>query len=192
MLEATMSYRCRWFEYLNYRPLMQQLFQRGPEVPPRSAPKPRLTDADYHPDYLSEKIGDAQRLEWAEKSSLSPPKKSRCLMRPMCCVLAVIWWCNTGLPPTSKGIEWLRRHFPDHRVHTVNFPGDPYPIHIDATFTPLRPGLILNNPQRRLPEDSARCLTTTVGRLWMRRSLRTTRRRRCAIRRHGCHECAGA
>ncbi|MDA9255448.1 serine/threonine protein kinase, partial [Planktomarina temperata] len=22
MLEATMSYRCRWFEYLNYRPLM--------------------------------------------------------------------------------------------------------------------------------------------------------------------------
>ena len=29
--------------------------------------------------------------------------------------------------------------------YAVNFPGDPYPIHIDATFTPLRPGLILNN-----------------------------------------------
>ena len=51
------------------------------------------------------------------------------------------------------GIDWLARHFPDHRVHAVNFPGDPYPIHIDATFTPLRPGLILNNPQRRLPDD---------------------------------------
>ncbi len=38
-------------------------------------------------------------------------------------------------------------------MHTVNFPGDPYPIHIDATFTPLRPGLILNNPQRRLPAE---------------------------------------
>ena len=35
----------------------------------------------------------------------------------------------------------------------MNFPGDPYPIHIDATFTPLRPGLILNNPQRRLPDE---------------------------------------
>jgi len=46
--------------------------------------------------------------------------------------------------------------FPDHRVHAVNFPGDPYPIHIDATFTPLRPGLILNNPQRRLPEEQRR------------------------------------
>ena len=47
----------------------------------------------------------------------------------------------------------LKRHFPDHRVHTVNFPGDPYPIHIDATFTPIRPGLILNNPVRKLPKE---------------------------------------
>ena len=49
-------------------------------------------------------------------------------------------------------MEWLQRHFPDHRVHAVNFPGDPYPIHIDATFVPLRPGLIINNPKRRLPD----------------------------------------
>ena len=26
ILEATMSYRCRWFEYLNYRPLLEQYF----------------------------------------------------------------------------------------------------------------------------------------------------------------------
>ena len=58
-----------------------------------------------------------------------------------------------GFTTNLKGIEWLRRHFPDHRVHAVNFPGDPYPIHIDATFTPLKPGLILNNPQRKLPKD---------------------------------------
>ena len=29
-----------------------------------SAPKPRLTDADYRKDYLSDKIGDQKRLEW--------------------------------------------------------------------------------------------------------------------------------
>ena len=40
-----------------------------------------------------------------------------------------------------------------HRVHAVNFPGDPYPIHIDATFTPIKPGLIINNPQRRLLKE---------------------------------------
>ena len=52
-----------------------------------------------------------------------------------------------------KGINWLRRHFKNHRVHSVNFPIDPYPIHIDATFAPIREGLIINNPQRRLPKD---------------------------------------
>ena len=58
-----------------------------------------------------------------------------------------------GFTTNQRGIDLLRSHFPEHRVHTVNFPGDPYPIHIDATFTPLRPGLILNNPHRPLPEE---------------------------------------
>ena len=96
ILEATMSYRCRWFEYLCYRPLMQQYWDEDPNFRHEAAPKPRLTNEDYHPDYLSDKIGVEKRLQWA---------------------------------------------------------ADPYPIHIDATFTPLRPGLILNNPQRRLPAD---------------------------------------
>ena len=47
----------------------------------------------------------------------------------------------------SKGIDWLERHYKDHRVHAINFPGDPYPIHIDATFTPIKEGLIINNKE---------------------------------------------
>jgi len=65
MLEATMSYRCRWFEYLNYRPLMERYFDEDPNFRHESAPKPRLTDEDYHPDYLSDKIGNEKRLQWA-------------------------------------------------------------------------------------------------------------------------------
>ena len=56
-----------------------------------------------------------------------------------------------GFTTNLKVIDWLSRPFREHRVHAVNFPGDPYPIHIDASFTPIKPGLILNNPQRRLP-----------------------------------------
>ena len=68
ILEATMSYRCRWFEYLNYRPLMERYFDEDPNFRHETAPKPRLTDADYRPDYLNEKIGVEKRLEWtAEK-----------------------------------------------------------------------------------------------------------------------------
>ena len=47
----------------------------------------------------------------------------------------------------------VERHFSKHRIHAVNFPGDPYPIHIDATFTPLTEGIIINNPQRKLPNE---------------------------------------
>ena len=46
MLEATMSYRCRWFEYLNYRPLIQNYYNSDSNMKHESAPKPRLTDTD--------------------------------------------------------------------------------------------------------------------------------------------------
>jgi glycine amidinotransferase len=156
MLEATMSYRCRWFEYLCYRPLLQAYYNDDPNMRHESAPKPRLTDADYRPDYLSETIGVAKRLEWtAEKFFVTTEEE------PLFDAADVLRFgrdlvVQHGFTTNLKGIDWLRRHFPNHRVHAVNFPGDPYPIHIDATFTPLRPGLIINNPDRRLPDEQRR------------------------------------
>ncbi len=153
ILEATMSYRCRWFEYLCYRPLLQRYYNDDPAMRHESAPKPRLTDEDYRPDYLSEKIGEQKRLEWtADKYFVTTEEE------PLFDAADVLRFgkdlvVQHGFTTNLKGIDWLQRHFPDHRVHAVNFPGDPYPIHIDATFTPLRPGLLLNNPQRRLPDD---------------------------------------
>jgi len=156
MLEATMSYRCRWFEYLCYRPLLQRYYDDDPAMRHEAAPKPRLTDADYRPDYLSEHIGVAQRLKWtAEKFFVTTNEE------PLFDAADVLRFgrdlvVQHGFTTNEKGIDWIARHFPEHRVHTVNFPGDPYPIHIDATFTPLRPGLIINNPERRLPDDQRR------------------------------------
>ena len=153
ILEATMSYRCRWFEYLCYRPLMQKYWDEDKNFKHESAPKPRLTDADYHADYLSEKIGVEKRLKWtADKFFVTTEEE------PLFDAADVLRFgrdlvVQHGFTTNLKGIEWIRRHFSDHRVHAVNFPGDPYPIHIDATFTPLRPGLILNNPQRSLPDE---------------------------------------
>jgi glycine amidinotransferase len=47
------------------------------------------------------------------------------------------------------GIEWMRRHLAPkgYRVHTVSFE-DPNPLHIDATFNVIGPGLVLSNPDR--------------------------------------------
>lgn len=153
MLEATMSYRCRWFEYLCYRPLIQKYYDEDPAMRHESAPKPRLTDADYHPDYLSDEIGVEKRLQWAAEKFFVTTEEE-----PLFDAADVLRFgrdlvVQHGFTTNLKGIDWLSRHFPEHRVHTVNFPGDPYPIHIDATFSPLRPGLIINNPERRLPDD---------------------------------------
>ena len=38
-------------------------------------------------------------------------------------------------------------------AHAVNPRGDFYPIHRRDLRVPLRPGLIINNPQRKLPEE---------------------------------------
>ena len=153
ILEATMSYRCRWFEYLCYRPLLQRYYEEDPMMRHESAPKPRLTDADYHPDYLSDQIGVQKRLEWAAEKFFVTTEEE-----PLFDAADVLRFgkdliVQHGFTTNLKGIDWLSRHFPDHRVRAVNFPGDPYPIHIDATFTPLRPGLILSNPQRNIPDE---------------------------------------
>ena len=153
MLEATMSYRCRWFEYLSYRPLLKRYWEEDPNFRHEAAPKPRLTDADYHSDYLSEKIGQQTRLECTARKFFVTTEEE-----PLFDAADVLRFgkdlvVRHGFTTNLKGIEWLKRHFSNHRVHAVNFPGDPYPIHIDATFTPIKPGLILNNPKRPLPEE---------------------------------------
>ena len=153
MLEATMSYRCRWFEYLNYRPLIKKYFELDKNMRHETAPKPRLTDADYREDYLSDKIGIQKRLKWTEEKFFVTTEEE-----PLFDAADVLRFgkdliVQHGFTTNLKGIDWLRRHFKDHRVHAVNFPGDPYPIHIDATFTPIKEGLIINNPQRRLPKE---------------------------------------
>lgn len=153
MLEATMSYRCRWFEYLCYRPLLQSYYDEDPNMRHEAAPKPRLTDADYRPDYLSDKIGEAKRLQWAAEKFFVTTDEEPLFDAADTLRFGRDLVVQHGFTTNLKGIDWLQRHYPDHRVHAVNFPGDPYPIHIDATFTPLRPGLILNNPERRLPND---------------------------------------
>ena len=68
-----------------------------------------------------------------------------------------------GFTTNLKGIDWLKRHFPNHRVHALNFPGDPYPIHIDATFNALKPGLIINNPNRSLPLEQRKIFEKMIG-----------------------------
>ena len=153
MLEATMSYRSRWFEYLCYRPLLKSYFEDDPKMRHEAAPKPRLTAKSFKKNYLSEQVSIEERLKMVASKDFVTTEEE-----PLFDAADVLRFgkdliVQHGFTTNLTGINWLQRHFPSHRVHAVNFPGDPYPIHIDATFTPLRPGLIINNPDRRLPNE---------------------------------------
>ncbi len=149
ILEATMSYRSRWFEYLCYRPLLEQYFKEDPNMRWEAAPKPRLAERTYKKDY------------WKKHRAMSPKEREQLIYDrnwPLTEVEPCFDAADVGRfgrdlfvyhsTTTNKpGIDWLRRHFPNHRIHVVSFYEDE-PMHIDATFVPLRPGLALSNRVR--------------------------------------------
>jgi len=153
ILEAPMSYRCRWFEYLCYRPLLARFFAEDPGFRHEAAPRPRLTDAAYRDEFRTGPIDEAERLARMDAhryvtSEAEPLFDAADVMR-----FGRDLVVQHGATTNRAGIDWLRRHFPDQRIRVLNFPGDPYPCHIDAIFAPLRPGLALVNPNRRPSED---------------------------------------
>ena len=116
------------------------------------APRPRLSNASYQVGYFEE-ITIEERLKRTAALDFVTTEEEPLFDAADVLRIGKDFFCQHGLTTNRRGMEWLQRHYPDHRVHAVNFPGDPYPIHIDATFVPLRPGLIMNNPNRRLPDE---------------------------------------
>jgi len=152
ILSAPMSFRCRYFEYLAYHSLMQRYFDEDPDFRWEQAPRPRLSDDSYKAGYfdeitIEERLSRTASLDFVTNEN-EPLFDAADVMR-----MGKDIFCQHGLTTNRRGMLWLKRHYPEHRIHSVNFPGDPYPIHIDATFVPLRPGLIMNNPKRRLPDE---------------------------------------
>ena len=152
ILEATMSARSRWFEYLAYRPLLQRYFREDPDFRWEAAPKPRLTDDSYVDGQefweYAESLPDAEQIErftknrqWnlTEEEPLFDAADIGRFGRDL--------FVQRSTTTNGAGINWLRRHFPEHRLHEVLF-YEGHPMHIDATFIPLRPGLALSNRQR--------------------------------------------
>jgi len=159
ILSAPMSFRCRFWEYLAYHSLMQKYFDEDPEFRWEQAPRPRLSDAAYKAGYFDE-ITIEERLERTAELDFVTTEHEPLFDAADVLRMGKDLFCQHGLTTNRRGMQWLQRHYPAHRVHAVNFPGDPYPIHIDATFVPLRPGLVMNNPNRKLPEGQRKIFET--------------------------------
>lgn len=149
MLEATMSYRSRWFEYLCYRNLLEDYFHTDQNMKWEAAPKPRLTDASYHAGFWdeyeplprTEKIARVRRHELI-LTEVEPLFDAADIAR-----FGRDLFVQRSMVTNRAGIRWLRSHFPGHRIHEVSFDWE-MPVHIDATLVPLRPGLVLHCADR--------------------------------------------
>ena len=149
ILEATMSFRSRWYEYLCYRPLMEQYFKEDPNFSFAAAPKPRLAETTYKEGFWEEweTLGEEEKWKRAEESAWLPTEKEPLFDAADIARFGKDLFVQKSMVTNSSGIDWLQRHYPDHRIHTVRYK-EVLPWHIDSTLIPLREGLVMINPIR--------------------------------------------
>jgi hypothetical protein len=92
-----------------------------PNMKHECAPKLRLTDKDYHKNYLYDEVSIAQRLEGAEKKYFVTTEEEPLFDAADILRFGKEWIVQHGFTSNLRGIDWIKRHFPDHRVHNVNF-----------------------------------------------------------------------
>ena len=151
ILEATMSQRARWFEFLAYRPLLERYFKEDPDFLWEAAPKPRLSDESYVPGYwegfwrewTDEQLDERMRRYEFHLTEKEPLFDAADAMR-----FGKDIFIQHSAPTNKAGLDWFKRHFESRgfRVHVLGFAGTPQPWHIDVTLVPLRPGLMIVNP----------------------------------------------
>jgi len=151
--EAPMSKRSRFFEYLAYRNITLDLWKQDRQMKWCVAPKPSMSDEMYDTTFWQ--ITEEERIERMKSNRYvvkndEPVFDAADIMR-----VGKDIFIQESMTTNRAGIDWLQRELHGHvRVHTLHFPHDMYPTHIDASFIPLRPptngspGLVLINPER--------------------------------------------
>ncbi|TPP59138.1 Glycine amidinotransferase mitochondrial [Fasciola gigantica] len=144
LIEATMTWRSRYFEYLSYRPLIIDYWKRGAKW--TVAPKPTNFDNLFDKDVAHKlQSGVADKVEIGKITTESEP----CFDAADFIRAGRDIFGQRSQVTNLAGIEWVRRHLEPRgiRVHQLTFE-DPRPMHIDATFGLVKPGVALQNPDR--------------------------------------------
>ena len=138
IIEAPMTMRARFFEYRAYRRLMVEYSQRGALW--STAPKPLMRDDLYAVPREGELF---DFFKCPLLTEIEPAFDAASFAR----FGRDIFW-QPDLVSNQAGADWLQRHLGEEfRVHRIRF-REPLPTHIDTTLVPVRPGLVLVNPER--------------------------------------------
>ncbi len=147
IIEAPMGFRGRFFEYLPYREIVKEYFSKGARW--SAAPKPSMSDELYVKDYSTE----ARRFHADEHPALT--EFEPCFDAASFSRCGKDLFYQPDLVTNDYGAHWLARHLgQEYRIHRLLFDDGHPPQHIDATMVPLRPGLVMVNPDRPAIGDS--------------------------------------
>lgn len=156
ILEATMSRRARFFEYLPYRKLVYEYWHKDPHMLWNTAPKPSMHDRMYREEFWEWPL--AERFERMHDFEFCVTQDEVIFDAADCSRFGRDIFVQESMTTNRTGIHWLKRHLEPRgfRVHDIHFPLDLFPSHIDCTFVPLAPGIVLTNPERpiRAGEES--------------------------------------
>lgn len=151
ILETTMSFRGRWYEYLCYRPLLESYFKEDPNFVWEAAPKPRLTEETYEPGYWNN-----YHNVWSEELKQERHAAKKWLLtdhEPLFDAADMMRYgkdifIQPSMVTNAPGIDWLRRHLEPKgfRLHEASFGGNTISIHIDCQFFSPREGLLIQSP----------------------------------------------
>ena len=162
IIEASMSKRGRFFEYLPYRDIIYKLWDNDQSMKWKAAPKPSMDPGMYWEGYW-DKFKNFDTKSKEEQDELLH-NYNYVLNESEIAFDAVDIsrfgkdiFIQHSKTTNIRAVEWLRRELEGYvKVHVLNFPYDKEPSHIDCTFVPLRPprnnqkGLMLTNPERPL------------------------------------------
>lgn len=155
IIEAPGCSRQRFYEYLYMRPLFEKYFKEDPNARWTSAPRPRLTDASYVPNYFYDFYN-----EWNEEEKVRRYNEKRWQLTEQEPLWDAADMIRAGkdifLQPSSVnnalGRSWLKRHLTGQgfRLHEVRFDslnvGHYQPWHIDASLVFPCPGMAIWSP----------------------------------------------
>ncbi|XP_054758351.1 glycine amidinotransferase, mitochondrial-like [Lytechinus pictus] len=144
IIECPMAWRSRFFEYRAFRPLIREYFKLGARW--TTPPKPLMNDELYDQNYPMDTVEDRHHL--AAEGKFITTEYEPCFDAADFIRAGKDIFVQRSQVTNKFGIEWMRRHLGDrYRLHVLSF-DDPNPMHIDATFNIIGPGLVLSNPDR--------------------------------------------
>eukprot|EP00941_MAST-03F_sp_MAST-3F-sp1_P003676 g3676.t1 len=155
ILEAAPSRRDRYFEVLALRDIIAELRSVDDDFLWKAAPRPSLRNSMYKEEWW--KLEEQERYDRMHKYDFCIAEDEPVFDAADIARCGKDVFVQLSKTCNRAGVDWLRRELKPHgiRVHQVRFPYDLAPSHLDCTFVPLKPGLVLTNPERPLLEEDA-------------------------------------